>query len=376
MIDDNQKDVELLFRILNSTKQLKLVKKYMDAIQLEKELTDLHLDFEIAFIKTWVFGQNGITIAKRLKKIRPNIQIVFISKEKEFAVDAFELGAIDYILQPYNKNRIYKTVNRLLKNKNTSLPRESVDMVCCFKHLHFKDHKQEIIPVRWRTTKTKELFAFLIQNRNELMVRKDVLIELLWPEEDVNKAFENLYSCIYEIRKLLKQIGANIQIISIDSAYEVILNDVKCDVDEWVAGINDLPFISEETLPKALTLINQYTGDYLADETYMWKENEQESLRMLYQAFSNKVLRYLIANEQYTKATLLALRNQRLNPYLADSYYFLMKIYDKLGDIYNVEKQFSKLVEMFKTEFNTVPPIHIKDWYRKWIEKQVKTPEI
>lgn len=369
---DSQEDLELLIQVLDSTNEFKLIKRYKDVARLKKDITHLKTNLDIIFLKAFFSEKCGITIAKSLRKLSPTSQIVFISKKRDYAVEAYELGAIDYILLPLNKTRIYKTIERLRYFKHKyAIDTKKTCTVCCFKNLHFMSSDNEIIPVKWRTTKTKELFALLIHHRSETLVRKDVLIDLLWPEESVDRAYENLYSTIYQIRRTLKSINVNIEIISKQNGYAVHLNDIKCDVDEWLDGIQNIPIITDENLESALELTRQYRDDYLVDESYIWAENEQERLRILYQTFSNKILQYLYNKESYITGILLALKNQKMNPYLVDSYFYLMKTYDKLGDIYNVERQYLKLVNMYKSEFNTVPPRFVIDWYKNWIEKQV-----
>lgn len=359
--------INLLKKSLKSTGKIKIVGTYAHDIQIINEIEQLNP--RVAFVIIETSGKNGIKTAERIKEKLSNIEIVFISKYEQYAVEAYEIGAVDYILMPFNQERICKTVNRL-PIKTVSEPIKDLYTVCCFKNLHFKCNGKEIKKVKWRTAKAKELFTLLVQNREETMVRKDVLVESLWPEQDVEKAYEQLYCTIYQIRTTLKSIGINIKIVSSVNGYELVFNDVKCDVDEWEKGIKTLPVITEKTLPDAYELIEQYVGDYLTEETYTWKENEQERLRVIYQSFSNRVLNYLCETQRYTEASLLALRNQKLYPYLQDSYFMLMRIYDKHGDLYNVEKQYFKLVEMLKEEFNTIPSQYIRDWYKGWLEKQ------
>jgi len=366
IVSDESPEIDVLKNSLESTNRIKIIGRFTNCNVIH-EIKKLNP--KVAFLKMEMPGTDGVTIAKRMQEKLTDIKIVFISAYEQYAIQAFEVGAVDYIVKPFKKQRIHKMVSRLCI-KHQSKPIHHMCMVCCFKHLHFKINGKEIKKVKWRTAKAKELFTLFIQKRKEAAVRKDVLAELLWPEQAKEKAYEQLYCTIYQIRKTLKSIGANIEIISRDDRYELIFNDVTCDVEEWEKGIIGIPEITEESLPKALKLIKQYTGDYLKEETYVWKENEQERLRVLYQSFSNKVLHYLFENEKYTEASLLALRNQKLFPYLQDSYFILMRIYDKNGDIYNVEKQYLKLLNMLKDEFNTIPNQTIKDWRKKWIEKQ------
>lgn len=56
---------------------------------------------------------NGLEAALILRKVAANSAIVFATAYDEFAVQAFEVGAIDYILKPFEQDRITKTVARL-----------------------------------------------------------------------------------------------------------------------------------------------------------------------------------------------------------------------------------------------------------------------
>ena len=365
--------------ILESTKQIKVVGNYSNEHKAIKGIEQINPD--VAFII--IDGSNsknynaqvsnfcGLKIAQKIKIKHPHVKIVFMAKSKEYAVEAFELGAADYLLIPVSQSRIQKTIERIMNDRENP-PVNETYTIGCFKNLHFKYNDKEIKNAKWRTSKAKELFAFLMHNRNETVVRKDVIIDLLWPEEDVEKAYDKLYSAICQVRATLKNIGIDIDIVSRDHAYEILFNNVSCEVDDWEKEIKKMSVISDENIDYCLELIDQYTGDYLAEESYVWVENEQERLRVLYQAFSNEVLQYLYNSGKYTEASLLALKNQQLYPYLQDSYLMLMRIYDKQGDIHNVEKQYFKLNQMMKEEFDTLPNEEIRNWYRNWIKNIVQ----
>src|SRR5699024_12789123 len=82
------------------------------------------------------------------------------------------------------------------------------------------------------------IYIYTLSLHDALPIYKDVLIELLWPNLKLKNAYENLYSAIYYIRKTLKNIGVNIEIISTENCYKLRLNNVKYDVDEWEKGID------------------------------------------------------------------------------------------------------------------------------------------
>lgn len=58
--------------------------------------------------------QNGIDLAKKVKKFDDSIDIIFVTAYDEHAVEAFELYALDYVLKPFDDKRISITIDRLI----------------------------------------------------------------------------------------------------------------------------------------------------------------------------------------------------------------------------------------------------------------------
>ncbi|MBP2033176.1 two-component system response regulator LytT [Clostridium algifaecis] len=65
--------------------------------------------------------KNGIELAKEVKEFDNSIDVIFVTAYEEHAVEAFRLYALDYVLKPFDENRIDITINRLIdkwKEKN------------------------------------------------------------------------------------------------------------------------------------------------------------------------------------------------------------------------------------------------------------------
>ncbi|KAA8748107.1 response regulator [Paenibacillus sp. UASWS1643] len=60
----------------------------------------------------------GIELAERLLEHEAGLIVVFVTAYQEYAVKAFEVNAIDYILKPVRFDRLSKTMNRII-NSNT-----------------------------------------------------------------------------------------------------------------------------------------------------------------------------------------------------------------------------------------------------------------
>ena len=66
----------------------------------------------IAFLDIKMPGLTGIEVAQ---KISADCRVVFITAYDQFAIEAFENEAVDYILKPVTKERLHKTIKRLQK---------------------------------------------------------------------------------------------------------------------------------------------------------------------------------------------------------------------------------------------------------------------
>lgn len=366
IVDDEALSIEYLKGLLKKFEDVEILETYLDGEEAFDEIVALAPN--LIFLDIMMPQISGLELAESIRERLPQCNIIFVTGYKEFALEAFEIGVTDYIVKPIKMERLEKLLNNL-KDKNTQPTVPNEYMVCSFKYFHFKKDGQEIKNVKWRTAKSKELFVYLMQNRGQV-VRKDVLIELLWPDSKVSNAYDNLYGSIYHIRNTLESVGINIEIMNTVHGYELNLNDVKYDVDEWENGIDALEKVEDENLSYCKRIMELYTGDYLLEEPYIWKENEQERLRVLYLDKTRLFINYLMEKNAHTDAILLALHVQEIYPYMDYSYFTLMQLYDKYNDPYNVERQYNKLQAMLEEEFAVFPSEEISEWYQDWLEKR------
>jgi two-component system LytT family response regulator/two-component system response regulator LytT len=68
---------------------------------------------DVIFLDINMREMNGLDAAAILRKVVGQAMIVFATAYDEFALKAFEVGAVDYILKPFEQERISKTIARL-----------------------------------------------------------------------------------------------------------------------------------------------------------------------------------------------------------------------------------------------------------------------
>jgi DNA-binding LytR/AlgR family response regulator len=75
---------------------------------------------DLVFLDIRMPGLNGVDAARRIAQLetpddRPLPEIVFITAYDQYAIEAFEHGAVDYVLKPAERERLQVTVDRLKK---------------------------------------------------------------------------------------------------------------------------------------------------------------------------------------------------------------------------------------------------------------------
>jgi DNA-binding LytR/AlgR family response regulator len=68
---------------------------------------------DVAFLDIRMPGLTGIEVAMAAAEASPGTQVVFVTAYDQYAIDAFEQGAIDYLLKPVAADRLAATVQRL-----------------------------------------------------------------------------------------------------------------------------------------------------------------------------------------------------------------------------------------------------------------------
>lgn len=115
IVDDEIAATEELKYFIENFSNIHIIETFSDACDTIKKFNKNNLKIDIAFLDISMPLINGMELAKILKENYPNIKIIFITAHKDYAVDAFEIKAYDYILKPFSKKRIISLLNELEK---------------------------------------------------------------------------------------------------------------------------------------------------------------------------------------------------------------------------------------------------------------------
>ena len=68
---------------------------------------------DVAFLDIRMPGLTGLEVASAAAQSSPRTQVVFVTAYNQYAIDAFERGAVDYLLKPIDPARLAGTVKRV-----------------------------------------------------------------------------------------------------------------------------------------------------------------------------------------------------------------------------------------------------------------------
>jgi two-component system, LytTR family, response regulator len=109
VIDDEQPARERLKQLLSAHPDIEVVGEAGDGIEAAERIAELSPDLVLLDIQ--MPGASGLDVAASLGKPRP--AVIFCTAFDQYAVDAFELSALDYLLKPVNRARLASALDRV-----------------------------------------------------------------------------------------------------------------------------------------------------------------------------------------------------------------------------------------------------------------------
>lgn len=204
---------------------------------------------DVAFLDIQMGGMTGLQLAARLKKIKPDIHIIFVTGYSQYAVDAFAIHATGYLLKPVEKKDVERELTFIYDPPKTKKP----IWIRTFGGFDlFVDNE----PVKFERTKAKELLAFLVDHRGLSVTTGEACAALFEENGDTPSGKSYFRTILHQMIKTLKKAGAEEIVRKGWNSYAVVPETFECDFYQFLDGD-----------PKA---VNLYHDDYLP--AYSWAE--------------------------------------------------------------------------------------------------------
>lgn len=108
--DDEAPARDKLRRWLTEQPDIELVAEAADGLTAARQIAELTPD--VVFLDIRMPGLSGLEVAAQLEPASAPL-VVFVTAYDEHAIKAFDLDAADYLLKPYDRDRLAKTLDRL-----------------------------------------------------------------------------------------------------------------------------------------------------------------------------------------------------------------------------------------------------------------------
>lgn len=207
---------------------------------------------DVAFLDIQMRGINGLTLAKRIKELNPQCNLIFVTGYSEYAADALSMHASGYINKPVSAEDIQAELQDL-RHPVVALP-NALLRVRCFGNFDVFTVDGE--PIKFSRTKAKELFAYLVYRRGSSCSTRELAAVLFEDDEHSSKQMLYLQKIISSMMQTLREYNAANVIHKTYNAIALIDDAVDCDYYRFLKM--DVPSI------------NTYTGEFMSQ--YSWAE--------------------------------------------------------------------------------------------------------
>ncbi|MEC0227931.1 response regulator [Paenibacillus alba] len=317
-------------------------------------------DIGLAFVDISMPGGSGMEFAANMEALHSPVQIVFVTSHKEFALKAYELSVLDYLVKPVSQERLQRAVNRALANQRVKYTPSRPDTDSAgtgrivLTMLGDVVVSNEAGRVKWISRKCAELFAYLLLYRGKRIPRSRLVTDIFGGMHQSN-AENYLNTTVYQLRKSLEPLGMRDVVRSENDGYALELKDPAIDFVEFEMQAEKLQPIEPGNVDTALQVERLYTGDLFGDKAYVWAIHETERYTELYASFVKRLAAVLISLSDSTAASKLLLKLNERNPLDESVIRYLMMIRELTGDKKGLTALYTDYVRLLSRELGIRP---------------------
>lgn len=351
LVDDERPALRELEFLLREYREISVIATFTNPLEAIEKIE--HLKPQVVFLDINMPQLRGVDAASRILDSSADTDIIFITAYEQYAIEAFELHALDYVLKPVSKERFKKTIQRIINKRRNVVPQETKKKFKIQTFGRFQAGWDGQEPIKWRSEKTKELFAFLIHNEGREVTKEEIL-EAIWSGTDIEKAVHQLHNGIYYIRKTLHEYGVDSKQITVEGNYLLKLGDVEVDSLLFKQNIQQSN-TGDKNFENIQSLEVLYAADYFEGTDWVWAEAEREKLCKQYIDVVIWLAEIYILNKNFNKAEELLLNIFKKNPYVEDISKLLIRLYNLTNKRNRSIKHYLEYERILKKELGIVP---------------------
>jgi len=353
VVDDERPSVDKMAKLLGDSGVVDIKGRFLNPLEALEYVKKMKID--TAFLDIEMPELDGFQLANHILELQGWTAIVFVTAYNEYAVEAFRINALDYLLKPVNKKRLRETLDRIRKEKKIGLNPSRLQ-VRCFSKFKVITGSGE---VKFRTSKAEELLAYLIEGRGA-QINRDEIIDRLWPDYDGDRAVANFNTTLYYVRKALLQKGIRVPIEHSRGCYRLDATSVDCDYHKFLSLVSAPRLINDITISDYEEIAALYQGDYLGGNQYQWPERSRMLLRDKYVQLLLDMAEYYKSAGKHSQAVELLKTGLGHEPLHTDLNYTLVETLMMLKKRIAAVKYYDAYKRELKKELGLEPDVKLK----------------
>ncbi|WP_156926711.1 response regulator [Cohnella panacarvi] len=337
----------------------------------ESALAYLRVNPEIGlvFADISMQGENGLMFAAKLEALELPVQVVFVTSHKEFALEAYDLTVLDYLVKPVSQERLARTVQRALtyyQAKKSAQEANAAPTEFVVTALGDMTVSNGTSRIKWISRKCTELFAYLLLYRGKRIPRSRLLADIFGDSEQSAGAVNYLNTTVYQLRKSLESLGVQGAIRSENDGYALDWKEPVIDFADFEREVEALPNIDASNIDRAIQTERRYTGELFGDKAYVWATSETERYAGLYASFAQRLaLAHLRQGDPGAASKLLLKLNQH-DPFDESVVRQLIAIRNQQGDRKGMSDLYRDYVKLLDQELGIRPSEELTRCYESF----------
>ena len=219
-VDDEALMLRALVSAVSASPDVSKVVSFSDCEQALGYVKDNPVN--VAFLDINMRGMGGLALAEKIVGYKPNCKIVFCTGYEEYAIPAFKLHASGYLMKPISAEDVQKEIDNIKGVRQ----KEKLLEVKCFGNFEVYAKEETL---QFKRSKTKELFAFLVDRNGAGMTAKQICAVLFADNTDDGKNVAYIRQLVLDLKNTLKTVGAENVLCHDTPYYRIDTSLLKCD---------------------------------------------------------------------------------------------------------------------------------------------------
>lgn len=326
---------------------------------------------DVAFLDIEMPVISGLRLAERIQEINADCEVIFITGHNQYAIEAFDVNALDYLLKPVTTGQVDRAINRIIKRRGkreeSSAGKESIRSeirITLFGKMSVSmgEVKKSL---RFMTAKGAEIFCFMLLQK-ESEVSKWKLIDEIWPDKDLDKGDINLRSTVSRLNKTFRENGIQIAMKSTRNGYRLEILEEVVVVDAFL-----LERIADEKYILTEDNIKFYESVLLDYNDMLFEEFDSEwcnIYRTVYNRYFRIAVRKLITYYKDVKPDPLIILNViewiiKYEPYDENIRELSLDLIFKIAGRNGVKEYYEDFTKLLKNDLGMKPGEKLDMYY-------------